>query len=212
MNDVIKDIIKIYKKIYPLKEMPRTGWIREGLPRTNSDTIASHSYMVVLISDLVCTGLKLEDAFKNLDHLKINRIALYHDIAESVTGDIDVYFKRTFLNNQRSKEMISHFEQVAVAYLSKSTSGITSSIKGLLGEYDQCSSAEAKIVKFADCFDAFAFADIYLNKSYTIYLELVKKKLLKNSPESDYGIGHCLVVMLEYLIENWKTINYKDDD
>jgi len=72
MNELLKNVRK-------LKKIPRTGWVRNKVP--NPESVADHSYEVALIVSIIADEL-------NLDHSKLVRAALVHDLGESVTGDI----------------------------------------------------------------------------------------------------------------------------
>ena len=62
-----------------LKKIPRKGW-KEKVGITHPESVADHSYntaiMVMIFSDI-----------KNMDTEKIVKMALLHDLAESITGD-----------------------------------------------------------------------------------------------------------------------------
>jgi len=73
-------IEKFFEKVLELKNVPRQGW-KEKLEIDNLESVADHSYstavMSMILSDM--EGLNTE---------KIVRMALLHDLAESITGDI----------------------------------------------------------------------------------------------------------------------------
>jgi putative hydrolase of HD superfamily len=62
-----------------LKQIPRTGWIDLGIPHPES--VADHSYRAALAAMLLSDSL-------GLDTLKVVRMSLLHDLAESETGDL----------------------------------------------------------------------------------------------------------------------------
>ena len=62
-----------------LKDTPRTGWLKAGIE--NPESVAEHSYEVALLASIIADEL-------NLDHSKLVRAALVHDLGESETGDI----------------------------------------------------------------------------------------------------------------------------
>ena len=73
-------IEKFFEKVLELKNVPRQGW-KEKLGIDNPESVADHSYSTATISMI------LSD-MKGLDSEKIIRMALLHDLAESVIGDI----------------------------------------------------------------------------------------------------------------------------
>jgi len=73
-------IEKFFEKVLELKNVPRQGW-KEKLEIDNPESVADHSYSTTVLSMI------LSD-MKGLDTEKIIRMALLHDLAESITGDI----------------------------------------------------------------------------------------------------------------------------
>ena len=73
-------IEKFFEKVLELKNVPRQGW-KEKLEINNPESVADHSYSTTVLSMI------LSD-IKGLDSEKIIRMALLHDLAESITGDI----------------------------------------------------------------------------------------------------------------------------
>ena len=73
-------IEKFFLKVLELKTIPRQGW-KNKLEIDNTESVADHSYstavMSMILSDL--DGLNTE---------KIIKMALIHDLAESIIGDI----------------------------------------------------------------------------------------------------------------------------
>src|SRR5512133_3180321 len=66
-----------------LKTTPRTGWHQRGVPAPES--VADHSHGVALIS------LALLDSVPGpLDRARALAMAIAHDLAESVTGDLSL--------------------------------------------------------------------------------------------------------------------------
>lgn len=59
--------------------MKRTGWVLRNIP--DPETIAGHMYRMAMLSFLV-------DNEENLDKIKIMQMALIHDLAECIVGDI----------------------------------------------------------------------------------------------------------------------------
>ena len=73
-------IEKFFEKVLELKNIPRQGW-KEKLEIDNPESVADHSYSTTVLSMI------LSD-MKGLDSEKIIRMALLHDLAESIIGDI----------------------------------------------------------------------------------------------------------------------------
>jgi putative hydrolase of HD superfamily len=65
-------------RLLGLKEVPRKGWTRHPIPRVES--VADHSYGAALLAWLLCPS--------ELDRARVLELALLHDLAEVVTGDL----------------------------------------------------------------------------------------------------------------------------
>ena len=66
---------------HSLKRIRRTGWVMRGV--TDAESVADHSFGVAFISLVLA-----EVVDQPLDRAKLMTIALLHDLAESVIGDI----------------------------------------------------------------------------------------------------------------------------
>lgn len=62
-----------------LKKLPRTGWVQSGVE--SPESVADHSYATALLA------MVLSDS-RGMDTLKVVRMALLHDLAEAITGDL----------------------------------------------------------------------------------------------------------------------------
>jgi len=74
----MKKIIDFFKLAGKLKQIARTGWVRRGVK--NPESVAEHTYRVALMSAIIGDIL-------NLDSEKMMKMALLHDLAESIIGD-----------------------------------------------------------------------------------------------------------------------------
>lgn len=63
-----------------LKRIKRAGWLRKCGITSDCESVADHSFGVVLLGTLI--GIEM-----NLDYAKVARMCLIHDLAESVIGD-----------------------------------------------------------------------------------------------------------------------------
>ena len=73
-------IEKFFEKVLELKNVPRQGW-KEKLEINNPESVADHCYSTAVQSMI------LSD-MKGLNSEKIIKMALLHDLAESIIGDI----------------------------------------------------------------------------------------------------------------------------
>ena len=75
-----KMIEEFFQKVLELKNVPRQGW-KEKLEIINPESVAEHSYSTAVIS-MILSDLE------GLNTEKIIKMALLHDLAESIIGDI----------------------------------------------------------------------------------------------------------------------------
>ncbi len=71
------ELIDLVFKIEELKELKRRGWVLREIP--NPESVSDHSFMVSILSFLL--------ADKSLDKDKCIKMALIHDLGESLIGD-----------------------------------------------------------------------------------------------------------------------------
>lgn len=122
-----------------LKLLKRTGWYHHNVPAPES--IADHMYRMAVLAML------LED--DKVDVRKCVMMALVHDLAEALVGDLTPLCKVDKEDKQRR-------ELKAIQFLTQDLLGDTHASQWLLtlwNEYEHRSSAEAKIVKDLDCFE-----------------------------------------------------------
>ena len=116
-----------------LSSLARTGWMLRGVPRELAETVAEHSFMAAVIalelaSEASRRGLKV-------DPFKAASMALIHDMAESIIGDIP---KRAGIDK-------SGVERSAFMSLP-----VSATIKSLYEEFEEGKSLEAVIARVAE--------------------------------------------------------------
>ena len=118
-----------------LKSVPRTGWTR--FPIENVESVADHSYGVLLLSWLLCP--------KELDRQRVLELGLVHDLAEIETGDL----------SPQCPEPPEGKPAAELAALNKLLFGFSRAHEAtaLLREYQEGTTPEARWVKAADKLD-----------------------------------------------------------
>ncbi|XP_030345815.1 HD domain-containing protein 2 isoform X2 [Strigops habroptila] len=116
-----------------LKRVPRTGWVYRNVAKPES--VADHMYRMAVMA------LVAEDKSLNKDSI---RLALVHDMAECIVGDIAPA-------DNISKEEKHRREEAAMRQLTQLLpEDIGKEIYELWEEYENQSTAEAKFVKQLD--------------------------------------------------------------
>lgn len=147
----MSDLLDLALHAAQLKRMPRSGWQIRGAPIGGQpESVAAHSYGVVFLTMLL---VDLDE--RDLDREQALRIAVLHDLAESLVGDLP----RT----------VSRFIPPALKHQAEETAmqeivGMTPLAACYLADwnlYAEGTTAEAQVVKDADKLDMMLQAFLY---------------------------------------------------
>ena len=138
-----------FQKVLELKNIPRQGW-KEKLGINNPESVADHSYSTTVIS-MILSDLE------GLNTEKIIRMALLHDLAESVIGDI-------IPNDITKNEKISKENLAMKQILKKLPNKIAEPYFKIWNEYQKNSSQEACLLHDIDKLEMAFQAKFYQNK------------------------------------------------
>ncbi|CAK9819017.1 5'-deoxynucleotidase HDDC2 [Anthophora quadrimaculata] len=133
----IKKLQEFMELVGRLKHMKRKGWVIKNI--VDSETIAGHMYRMAMLSFLV-------DNKENLDKVKIMQMALIHDLAECIVGDITPSCGIPPDEKHR-------LEDEAMEEISKLLGDKGLGILEMFREYEKQESPEAKYVKDLDRLD-----------------------------------------------------------
>ena len=128
----MKNNLKFYEEVGRLKSLPRTGWVKRGIP--NPETVAEHMYRSQFIA------YDLAKTFQQ-NAVECAHIMMIHDLPEARAGDITPHCNVT-------KEEKLNKEHQAAVYLS-SLSG-NSEFLELFEEYEEKETLRSKIGNDAD--------------------------------------------------------------
>jgi len=131
-------VLDFFMKIGKLKQLRRTGWVRNGV--SDPESVADHMYRMSIMSFLLKkdTGLDISRCIK---------ISVAHDMAECIVGDLTPFCGV-------SKEEKHEREREAMRELcSMIGPDAGQEIEALWQEYESQSSPEARAVKDLDRFD-----------------------------------------------------------
>ena len=134
-----------------LKRIPRMGWLMRGAPLGGQpENVAAHSYGVVFLTMLL---LDLDE--EELDRDLALRMAVLHDLAESLIGDLPKM--ATHFISRTAKHAA---EREAMSEILQQTPFATDYLQ-LWESYNAAQRAEAQIVKDADKLDMMIQAYLY---------------------------------------------------
>ncbi|KAG5182209.1 HD domain-containing protein [Tribonema minus] len=130
-----------------LKTLKRTGWVREGV--TLPESVADHQYRMGVMSLLITDD--------SVDKQRCTMMAIVHDLAEALAGDITPLDGVT--DEDKHARELRALDQMLAA-LGEGTHA-AALIKGLWEEYEAGATPEALMVKDLDKFEMIVQADEY---------------------------------------------------
>ncbi|XP_035472759.2 HD domain-containing protein 2 [Scophthalmus maximus] len=141
----MSNMLKFMNLIGQLKRVPRTGWVYRDVKKPES--VSDHMYRMAMMS------LTITDPAVDKD--RCIKLALVHDMAECIVGDIappDNISKAE--KHRREEEAMRHLTALL-------PEGLKQEIYALWEEYESQSSAEARLVKQFDLLEMILQAHEY---------------------------------------------------
>ncbi|HET8720329.1 MAG TPA: HD domain-containing protein [Candidatus Nitrosotenuis sp.] len=142
-------LVDFFKTVVKLKTIQRQGW-KDKLALKNPESVADHCYsmslMVLVVSEI-----------KNLDTLKMVKMALIHDLAETITGDIT---PEMFTKSKKERLENSAMKKI----LKQIPSSIRLDFSNLWNEYQKNSTKEARLLHQIDKLEMAVQASVYNKK------------------------------------------------
>jgi putative hydrolases of HD superfamily len=163
----VRNLSSLLATLQGLKRVPRTGWIDRGVPISEVESVADHSFLTALLAWLTA----LEDP--QLDATRVLKLAVIHDLAESLVGDEPPYaagdvpdpadrealrqfFSRRHVRTAENKAAKQLAEQQAFTRLAALMGpSARSELVALWEEYEAQATPEARFVKQADTLEAY---------------------------------------------------------
>ncbi|KAK5880083.1 hypothetical protein CesoFtcFv8_023146 [Champsocephalus esox] len=139
------NMLQFMKCIGQLKRVPRTGWVYREVQKPES--VSDHMYRMAIMS------MTITDP--TVDKHRCIKLALVHDMAECIVGDIapsDNISKAE--KHRREEEAMKHISALL-------PEGLKQEMYGLWEEYENQSSAEARLVKEFDLLEMILQAHEY---------------------------------------------------
>jgi putative hydrolase of HD superfamily len=136
----VEDILGFLRQAMRLKLIPRLGWALRGIPAPES--VAEHIYGVMLLSLVLVDEIKEE-----IDKTRLLGIALIHDLAECVLGDLPAP-ALGYLPPEVKKMAEARAVRNLVSTLSHPEEWL-----GYLQEYEESQTTASRLVRDADRLD-----------------------------------------------------------
>lgn len=141
-----------------LKTTPRTGWVQRGVPRAES--VADHSHGVA-----VAALLLLDQVEGALDRARVLTMAVLHDLAESVTGDLSLGASRLLPPGAKAAAEAGAMDEVGAGL------PFFAGWRAVWDEFEAQATPEAQLVRDADRLDLLTQALVYERTTGTRELE-----------------------------------------
>ncbi|MBE44353.1 MAG: phosphohydrolase [Thaumarchaeota archaeon] len=146
------DLLGFFEIANKLKWTERNGWIAK-IKVKEHESVAGHSYLTALICMVIAEQ-------KGLNTNKVLKMALLHDLAESITGD---YMPSELTKKTKNDKEVKAMKNI----LGKLPPNIRISYSRLWKDYKDMSSKEAKLVHQIDRLEMALQANDYLKKGYS---------------------------------------------
>ena len=143
-----------------LKSTKRTGWVRKGID--GAESIADHQYRMAILSWIFSEQFNKyrQDKSIEINVNKMIKMALCHDIIESICGDIVPIEKISGISKQEKYKIeLNAMIKIRDEYLKNTKVG--QEMYDLWIEFEQNKTMEAKIVKDLDKLDMIIQANEY---------------------------------------------------
>ena len=159
-------LIDLFAEVNKLKTTRRAGWLRNGIPEQEAESVAEHTFRTAVIAMVFGDILKL-------DTEKLIKMALLHDLAEIKIGDITPY------DNIPLEEKLANEEKVLRELFQNLP--IEKEYIKLWLEYAQQRSSEAVILRNIDklemALQAKEYQNTYPKLDFNEFLEDAEKKI-----------------------------------
>mgnify|MGYP006269766317 CR=1 FL=1 len=143
--------LRFLDDVMRLKLIPRSGWISYRVNKQDLEPVSSHSYSVAVIALTLSEMMRLRN--QRINEEQVLRMALLHDLPESITFDISKEYLRYLgrkgsqLKTRRARKATSN---ILAGLQNKSLAWV---LRTSLEEYRDSKSLEARIVHCADGLD-----------------------------------------------------------
>ncbi len=175
-------ILQLHARLLTLKLLPRTGWLQRGV--TDVESIAEHTFSVASLAMLV------GDLLPDIDRGRLLAIALLHDLAEALIGDLPASARRLFgvaakqEAERRGLQELLHGLPQAAEYME------------LWTEYAEGVSREARLVKALDRLEMLSQALAYERAGHRAMAEFWHDIDLNESCHREFPLVQKLVTEL----------------
>ena len=210
-TDATRGLAHFLHRVGRLKTVPRTGWLDRGVPAAQAESVADHSFRVALLAWLAAQAAGNHGPALDAD--RVLKLALVHDLAEAMTGDLTPYdptavpaaadpaARRDFLERRQVRDparAAAKRAAEAAAFadlLADLPPPLTAELNQLWAELEAGETAEARFVKQADKLETYLQSREYIAADPT-------RPMASFAVEVAEVIGHPTLVGLRDAIQS----------
>lgn len=157
--------LKFLDDVMSLKRVPRSGWITYRISGHDIESVSSHSYSVAVIALIMAEIMRSRN--QKVDVENVLKMALLHDLSESLTFDISKAYLR-YLGRKGSVLKTRLERKAASRILSDLQSKqLARTFRTAIEGYSSSNTLEARIVHCADALDLLLQAIEYERMGYS---------------------------------------------
>lgn len=169
----MKNLVELLTEVGKLKAVKRQGWVQRGI--NNAESVADHSFRLAVMAMILADSV-------NVNKNKCVKMALAHDLAEAIVGDITPCDN---VDEERKHEL----EKQAINKMFKNFD-TKHEILALWNEYNDNQSREAKFLheldkvemllqafEYKNQYKHFNFEEFWLNSKDKVKDPVLKKLL-----------------------------------
>ncbi len=160
-----KKIINFFFEIASMRRLVRS---HSQIIHEANDNISDHSFRVAVIGMIIAN-------LESCDEDKVLKMCLFHDLAETRTGDAN-FINKQYVNLKEDEARQDQLSEIPAA----------AEILGLLKEFEQRQSKESIVAKDADCLDQMILQREYFYKdqpNHEIWQNHTQKSLKTESAQ-----------------------------
>ncbi len=182
-----------------MKSLPRQGWIRVGIPLSDVESIADHSYNTAMLSLMLVDIHNILYPDRPLKSDLVMRLAIIHDLPECMYQDLDhqvhILLGQDLYNEVKRKILVSASEELLQLILNED---VKKQWKEMFDDMANKNSEEARFVNYVDKLELLIQALSYENLGYSGNLFdpfwQTSKEFLKNC---DFEVINDLIPLIE---------------
>lgn len=143
--------LKFFDSVMSLKRVPRSGWITYRISGHDVESVSSHSYSVAVIALVMSEIMRSRN--QKVDVERVLRMALLHDLSESLTFDISKAYLRYL--GRKGSVLKTRLERKAASRILSDLQNkqLARTFRTAIEAYSSSNTPEARIVHCADALD-----------------------------------------------------------